>query len=367
MSILIRDVQQATHSAGANTLTLPPFAVNPVNGDTILVAYATWSSINNQAAPTDPAGNPYTRVGTEVVHGVPEILGLWYAHNIVGGSSFAVTGRLIGNQYHTVIAWLIAGDYTFNNDFVHNGGPSAGTNPLSSGTSSPAPSGEAFFFGVMTYDVATAASDGSGWNTTGVNGFTATLQGRARLTPFSTIDCYTEYKIATAAAQAATWGISGSGHDYNALVASFSATLAPGAALQAAAGLSLGSTGATVTNAPAALQATARLVLGSPGATLTDVTAGARITQTPVEVFLGSPARTRTTQLALEVFTPVAVPTRTTQFALEVFAAQAAAARVTQHLVELWIVLPPCTSGVFPIDPVLAPSECETALPIDPE
>ncbi len=221
MAVTILDVQVATHDATTNTLALPPFAVNPSNGDTVIVAYAVWTTPNIQQAPTDSTGaNTYTRVGLEVVHGVPEIIGLWYAHNITGGSSFVVTGHLASNQYHTVIAWLISGDYIYNSDTVNAGG-GGGTNPLSSGTSTPAPSGEAIFIGAMSYDTSTAATDGSGWNTTGVNGFTSAMQGRSRNTSFSNIDLYTEYLVATAAAQAATWGIAGT-HNYNALVASFS-------------------------------------------------------------------------------------------------------------------------------------------------
>ncbi len=126
MAITILDVQQATHNAASNTLALPAFAVDPSNGDTIIVAYSTWTTTGNQVAPTDSAGNTYTQIGTEVVHSKPEIISLWYAHNVVGGSSFVVTGHVTTNQHHTVIAWLISGDYDYNGDFTNAGG-SGGT------------------------------------------------------------------------------------------------------------------------------------------------------------------------------------------------------------------------------------------------
>jgi hypothetical protein len=220
----IRDVRNNTHNNASNSLALPAFSPDPSNGDTIIVAYSTWTTTGNQLAPTDSTGaNTYVQVGTEVANGKPEIISLWYAHNITGGSSFVVTGHLTANQYHTACAWLISGDFTYNSDFKSNGG-STNVSPFSTGVSTPAPSGVAIFLGVLCIDTSLpTASDGTGWNDTSGHGFTSTLQGRSRYTPFTTIDIYTQYKYATGAGLAAEWGMTGgASHNYNCLVASFS-------------------------------------------------------------------------------------------------------------------------------------------------
>lgn len=299
MAITIRDVQQATHNAGSNTLALPAFAVDPSNGDTIIVAYSTWTTTGNQLAPTDSAGNTYTQIGTEVVNSQPEILSLWYSHNVVGGTSFVVTGHLTGNQHHTAVAWLISGDLVYNSDFTSAGGGS-GSNPLSTGTSSPAPTAEALFIALMSYDTGTAASDGSGWNDTASHGFNSTLQGRSRLTSFTTVDLYTEYLVDTATAHAATWGVSGT-HGFNALVASFSANVDSGTGDVTLPVPTIDGTGDVI----APITGTGAVTLPVPtidGSGGVDAQPGARVTQVAAEVFGAGPVSARVTQTALEVF-----------------------------------------------------------------
>jgi hypothetical protein len=221
-SLDILDVQQGTHNTTTNALALPAFAVNPSNGDTIIVVYAMYGTANNQAAPTDTGGNTYTQVGTEVSHsGVPRFLGLWYTHNITGGSSFVVTGHLTANSYQTAVAWLVRGDRTYNSDFTTSGG-STGTSPLTTGTSSPAPSSEAIFIGGLTWAAGPTVTAGTGWNTTGSHGFTSGMNTRASVPSDFNVDLFTEYNYSVSTALAATWGSPGGSSGYNAFVASFS-------------------------------------------------------------------------------------------------------------------------------------------------
>ena len=65
---------------------------NPVTtGDLVVVAVSSWNSSTSQVSSvTDNKGNAYTRV-VDVAGAANEPLSIWYAKNVVGGSSFAVT------------------------------------------------------------------------------------------------------------------------------------------------------------------------------------------------------------------------------------------------------------------------------------
>ncbi len=65
---------------------------NPVaTGDLIVVAVSSWnSSTSHVSSVTDNQGNVYTQV-VEVIGAANEPLSIWYAKNVVGGSTLTVT------------------------------------------------------------------------------------------------------------------------------------------------------------------------------------------------------------------------------------------------------------------------------------
>jgi hypothetical protein len=221
MAITILDVQQVAGSASSSYQT-PAFATNPSNGDLIVVNVAIFAAGNPGCphVPTDTAGNRYIQLGG-FSKNIQQNVWQFAAYNITGGSSFKVTLTFeTAVNFVVVIAWAITGIDVepYNNDYSPNTGA---TSPAVSGTT-PAPPVQSIFIGAVTDNGPNNnETDGSGWNTTGVNGFTAGMQTNARFGNFSGVnDLYTEYKISSSAEQA-TW-TQGANSNYVATVASFS-------------------------------------------------------------------------------------------------------------------------------------------------
>lgn len=99
MSVTVKSTTGTQITVAAITMALPAFVVNPGNGDTIVVCQAWFlSSSSNTAAPTDSAGNTYTRVNpSDIIWGAFTGVTMWKAENIIGGSSFIVTVRMAVN------------------------------------------------------------------------------------------------------------------------------------------------------------------------------------------------------------------------------------------------------------------------------
>lgn len=237
MAITIRDVQQGTGSSTTSAQTAA-FASNPVSGEAILVSCAAWRSGAGLAviqAPTDTAGNTYIQVGSTLRHPVQtsQHLALFYAQNITGGASFRVTMHTDVAVYGVVIAWALSGVPTsglYNNDAVSAQGSST---TVSSGPTSPAHSlTDSLFLSIATTNVNNSEVPGTGWNLTGVNGFTSTMDAASRYGLWGTINSnYTEYLIG-AAPQTGSWtnnaGVSA--RSWLSLTASFGGTAAAGGA-----------------------------------------------------------------------------------------------------------------------------------------
>lgn len=91
---IVKSVAASQITVSAGSIALPAFGVNPANGDTIVVCQAWFSSTAGltSSAPTDTAGNTYTRVGAaDLTWGANLYLAMWKAENIVGGSAFVIT------------------------------------------------------------------------------------------------------------------------------------------------------------------------------------------------------------------------------------------------------------------------------------
>ncbi len=226
MAITVLDVQNAQ---GHNTvLSATAFAVNPVAGDTVLVFQSIGFGNQASSTPTDSAGgNTYTLIGSRSATGATFVTEAWISTLTNGGSSFVVSAHTTSTADFSFVTWLLSGTLTYNNDFVKVGGVGDSADPLIGGPTSPAPPGQAIFFGGMNYGNSAPAASASGWNVTGSNGFTSGMATLARITAASFSPCYSEYKIATAAAQSPAWTGNALVRDWNVVAFSLSAPTPP--------------------------------------------------------------------------------------------------------------------------------------------
>jgi hypothetical protein len=201
---------------------LSAFASNPTTGDSIVVAVANYAfSGDTPGAPTDNYGNTYTKIGTtKTPLGTSSAITLWLAKNITGGAAFVVSVHNPTNYYTAAVAWCLRGvksdpynaDFIFANDntgLVHSPGASA------------TPPGPSIFIGADILDGPEIPTDASGWNTTGVNGFTSTMLTSARRADYSlNYDVFTSYKISSAS-ETPVWTISGTQRPWCSVLVSF--------------------------------------------------------------------------------------------------------------------------------------------------
>jgi len=222
MPITILDVKSISQNSLSTSVG---FTTNPANGDLIVV----FVSSDNLAGatinlPTDSKGNTYTRLGTTQIGSTGSGLGMFYCANIVGGAGFSVTSHLSAVRFHALVAWAITGvgPAPYNGDWISEAG--LATN-AGSGPSGVAPPGQSIFLGGTEIDGSAVPTDGVGWSTEGVNGFTAAMHTQARRADFSTnYDVFSEYKISSSV-ERASWTLTGTA--WTAMSASFAA---PGSA-----------------------------------------------------------------------------------------------------------------------------------------
>lgn len=205
----ITDVQVGVIS-GAGTVALPAFAVNPVNGDTIVVVVSAY--VNAPQTPTDSRGNTYTQLGVRNDSGL--YCAIYSSENIVGGSAFVVSSP--GANSHGAVAYCL-----------HNVEPSSSTGDIvttanagaGSGAAGPTvivPVANSIFIAGLIHQGGTIADGGSGWNAI-ANGFTSGCLTRAR-GDFTQAKIATQYKIASTV-QTGAW--TSTGQAWGAVIASF--------------------------------------------------------------------------------------------------------------------------------------------------
>lgn len=236
-AISILDVQQVT---GSSVTSVQTPAMNAPGGGGIVVCVAAFTVGVNALSfgvPTDNFGNTYTEI-TQQLGGSTNFmgLGLFYTRNIFGGSGFKVTATTALASYLTCIAWSVGNLGAYNGDLTWLKKDSAvgdlaphsqsSGSPRQSGyggaLTTPAPPPNSFFIGLLTEQTYNDNElPASGWNTTGANGFTSTMDSNSRYGNFSaTMDLYTEYKIASVG-QNATWISTSSATNFICMCASF--------------------------------------------------------------------------------------------------------------------------------------------------
>lgn len=216
-------------SGHAASLQAAAFATDPANADAVVVCLSVYqlsgATIN---APTDTAGNTYTQIGTTIT-GANGSISMWLAKNITGGASFRVTGNLSAVRYFAMVAWALTGVGAdpYNGDWANRTGA---TDSADAGPYGSAPPADSIFIGCISVENSNVPTNGSGWNTTGANGFTAGMNTAARVADYSAnFDIFCEYKISSIAESAhwmtnATW-------QWEAMQASFGVASAPSVAI----------------------------------------------------------------------------------------------------------------------------------------
>ncbi len=298
----IIDVQQITGAGAAVTsVQTPAFAANPVTGDLILVAVASWQIGGGLThnAPTDTAGNTYAQIGTTVsILGGNDQISLWGCVNATGGSTFRVTSTT-ASAYRAAVAWCVrpsaaivgSGDVA-SFAVVTNVG---NNDPVTS----PAPPSSAFFLTIANRPLApdNSLTEGTGWNTTGVHGFTSGLQTAAKYgLQTVNVSLYTAYKISATAEMGEWVDTADNSRDRAVIVASW----AP-AAIGAITGTGAITIGAPALSGTSTSEGTATITIGAPALSGLGP-ADPIVTQIPVEVVAQSDLVTvTTTQAAVEV------------------------------------------------------------------
>lgn len=219
--IQIEDVQHTIYSSGSRAM--PAFVNDPIAGDTIVVCYAnsgSGSQAGDPVAPTDSGGNTYTLLGGETNGSGFTGAFMWYAANIVGGSSFVVTGNMTGASF-VAIGVLLHGTNAspYNGDFAM--GTATSGLSIAAGPTSPAPAANSMFIGCQGSVSGNPITDPSGWNVI-ANGFNSTMNTSAHTTQAGNQTASLAYLLlATPAVQTPTWTAGAGSSVWTAVVASF--------------------------------------------------------------------------------------------------------------------------------------------------
>lgn len=274
MAWVIRDVKSA--SGGAGNLALPAFAVNAVAGDLIVVGYAPFS-LTSVSLPSDTRANGYVQLGATSGGTSTKIAG-FLAKNVSAG---ATTVTANGTWTHVAaVAWLIGGGSIdpYNLDVLVNFATSvsASAGPSTIGSIYPG----SLFLAMVSVAGTVDLGDPSGYNTEGVNGFTAGMHTSSKKLDWAAHeDILSAYKLASSA-ENPTFPNSTGNLQWASIIASFALPRVPNAVSAAPSPISnLGGDTVTITGTAFGSWVTG-VTLGGVAATNVLVTSSTTITCT---------------------------------------------------------------------------------------
>jgi hypothetical protein len=221
MANTIKDVKKS--SGGTGDRALAAFSVNPAVGDVIIVDYAMFGT-KIPSAPTDTQGNTYTLVGTQSGGASTQIVRYMARVTTAGATTVTAHGTWTNVG---VVAWLLTGAFSTspsNGDFLTT---FASSTSASVGPTTVVPYPGSIFLASASVANAGNLGDPTGYNTEGVNGFTAAMHTAAVLLDWSANeDLQTAYKLSSAV-QSCTWPNSASGNQWATHISSFSPVRIP--------------------------------------------------------------------------------------------------------------------------------------------
>lgn len=207
-------------------------------GDKILVSQVEYNNAVG-AVPTDTMGNTYVQLGTTQYQGVAG-LALYLATAIATGSTTITCHP--NAAFTACVAWVI-NSAVYNNDWLSAKGTAV---TIAVGPTAVPPAGSLMIaFANIAGNV--NLGEQAGWNTTGVNGFTAGMSTAAKVNDWNANnDCFSMYKV-TSSAETPTWPTGGGGLSWVAMVVSFGVPTPAPVSVSPAIGASTGGTPVTIT------------------------------------------------------------------------------------------------------------------------
>jgi hypothetical protein len=191
MAISILDVRSVSGAAGARSLGA--FAVNVAIGDVIVIGQAMFSGTSVPASPLSALGNAFTLMGSTPAAGSTRIAIYMSVVTVAGAETIQVTSN------HTNIAgvgWLIRGlSGSPSNADIFTMSQVSGTS-ISVGPTTVLPFPGSIYLVFVSTESTSDAGTPVGWNTTGVNGFTAGMATASKKLDWSANeDINSAYKI----------------------------------------------------------------------------------------------------------------------------------------------------------------------------
>lgn len=142
---------------------MDPFAVDPIDGDTIIVAHIHDNNGGGEvSAPTDNYGNLYVHIDSVFGDSNFCAISVWYAKDVVGGSNFIVTINRGGAGLWGAIAVGLHGTSAdpYNNDWAENSGVSG---PATAGPTTITPPEDSMFLSFVHDLIGPVTEPPDGW------------------------------------------------------------------------------------------------------------------------------------------------------------------------------------------------------------
>jgi hypothetical protein len=221
MAITIRNVVQAFQTAGTTATT--PSLGNVGAGDLIVICI-NGGVLDNTATFSDNSGLGTSYNEIQSRYDGNGGAGMWYA--FMSGSATGLTVSCTatsGINRISVIVWWVTGVNAYNGDEANNADFSGTSAAWTVGpTSPPAPAGSIFFYINGTELDQTGTAEVSGFNVTGSNGFTSTMNTNSKIVGGNTNNTLTGYLVTNGTQSASTSNATAG--DWFGVLASFAAS-----------------------------------------------------------------------------------------------------------------------------------------------
>jgi hypothetical protein len=195
MSITIQNVVNAS-AGGSGTVTTASLG-SVSTGDLIVVGAGSYKATTLGTLGDSVGGNTYTKIAARD-DGANAGAVLYYSIITNGGAGFTVNLSSPGAVENTIVVWWITGASAYNTDEADAANFSGSSTAWQVGPTTSTPPANSICLYVGSVGTTQASlSDATGFNTTGVNGFTAGMDAAAQqlLHDSTHCPCFMGYKI----------------------------------------------------------------------------------------------------------------------------------------------------------------------------